>query len=107
VQLCVVHLVRAALRYISDHDSPAVARDLRKIYQAATLIEAEQALEDFTQAWQASYPTLCKMWRAKWPDVLTLFDFPAPICKAISTTDAIEPVNSVIYGSILRNSANR
>jgi putative transposase len=96
VQLCVVHLVRAALRYVSDQDSKAVARDLKKIYQAATLIEAEQALEDFTQAWQASYPTICKMWRAKWTDIITLFDFPAPIRKAISTTNAIESVNSVI-----------
>jgi putative transposase len=96
VQLCVVHLVRAALRYVADKDSKAVVRDLKKIYQAATLLEAEQALEDFAQAWQASYPTIIKMWRAKWTDIITLFDFPAPIRKAISTTNAIESVNSVI-----------
>jgi transposase-like protein len=96
VQLCIVHLVRAALRYVSDQDSKAVARDLKKIYGAATLLEAEQALEDFAQAWQASYPTIIKMWRAKWTDIITLFDFPAPIRKAISTTNAIESVNSVI-----------
>jgi len=96
VQLCVVHLVRAALRYVTDKDSKAVVRDLKKIYQAATLLEAEQALEDFAQAWQASYPTIIKMWRAKWTDIITLFDFPAPIRKAISTTNAIESVNSVI-----------
>ena len=52
VQLCVVHLVRAALRYVDTEDSQAVARDLRKIYQAATLIEAEQALENFAQVWE-------------------------------------------------------
>lgn len=96
VQLCVVHLVRAALRYVSDQDSKAVARDLKKIYQAATLIEAEQALEDFAQAWEEKYPTICKMWRMKWTDIITLFDFPAPIRRAISTTNAIESVNSVI-----------
>jgi transposase-like protein len=96
VQLCVVHLVRAALRYVSDQDSKAVARDLKKIYQAATLVEAEQALEDFAQAWQDKYPTISKMWRAKWTEIITLFDFPAPIRKAISTTNAIESVNSVI-----------
>jgi putative transposase len=96
VQLCVVHLVRAALRYVSDQDSQAVARDLKNIYQAATVIEAEQALETFAQAWQEKYPTICKMWRAKWTDIITLFDFPAPIRKAISTTNAIESVNSVI-----------
>ena len=96
VQLCVVHLVRAALRYVTDQDSKAVVRDLKKIYQAATLIEAEQALEAFAQAWEEKYPTIPKMWRAKWTDIITLFDFPAPIRKAIATTNAIESVNSVI-----------
>ncbi len=73
-----------------------MVRDLKKIYQAATLLEAEQALEDFAQAWQEKYPTIVKMWRSKWTDIITLFDFPAPIRKAISTTNAIESVNSVI-----------
>ena len=85
---------RAAL--VADQDSKAVVRDLKKIYQAATLLEAEQALEDFAQAWQEKYPTIVKMWRSKWTDIITLFDFPAPIRKAISTTNAIESVNSVI-----------
>ena len=96
VQLCLVHLVRAALRYVSTQDSQAVARDLKKIYQAATVIEAEQALESFAQAWDAKYPTIAKMWRAKWSDIITLFDFPPAIRKAIYTTNAIESVNSVI-----------
>jgi transposase-like protein len=96
VQLCIVHLVRAALRYVSTEDSQPVARDLKKIYQAATVEEAEAALEDFAQAWDAKYPTIAKVWRAKWTDIITLFDFPPPIRKAIYTTNAIESVNSVI-----------
>jgi transposase-like protein len=96
VQLCLVHLVRAALRYVSTQDSRAVTADLKKIYQAATVVEAEQALEDFAQAWDAKYPTIAKMWRAKWADIITLFDFPAAIRRAIYTTNAIESVNSVI-----------
>jgi len=96
VQLCIVHLVRAALRYVSTQDSQPVARDLKKIYQAATVLEAEQALEEFAQVWDAKYPTIAKMWRAKWTDIITLFDFPAPIRKAIYTTNAIESLNSVI-----------
>jgi putative transposase len=96
VQLCIVHLVRAALRYVSTQDSKAVAADLKKIYGAATLLEAEQALGNFAQAWDEKYPTIAKTWRAKWPDIITLFDFPHPIRKAIYTTNAIESVNSVI-----------
>jgi putative transposase len=96
VKLCLVHLVRAALRYVNAEDSQAVVRDLKKIYQAATVIEAEQALESFAQAWEAKYPTIAKMWRAKWTDIITLFDFPPAIRKAIYTTNAIESVNSVI-----------
>lgn len=96
VQLCIVHLVRAALRYVSTEDSKLVARDLKKIYQAATVLEAEAALEQFAQAWDAKYPTIAKQWRAKWTDIVTLFDFPPAIRKAIYTTNAIESVNSVI-----------
>ena len=96
VQLCIVHLVRAALRYVSTQDSKEVIRDLKNIYQSATVIEAEQALEEFAQAWDETYPTIAKMWRAKWNDIITLFDFPPPIRKAIYTTNAIESVNSVI-----------
>jgi putative transposase len=96
VQLCIVHLVRAALRYVSTEDARPVARDLKKIYQAATVLEAEAALAEFAQAWDAKYPTIAKQWRAKWADIVTLFDFPPPIRKAIYTTNAIESVNSVI-----------
>jgi putative transposase len=96
VQLCVVHLVRAALRYVTTADSKAVADDLKKIYQAATVEEAERELENFAQAWDAKYPTIAKQWRLKWTDFITLFDFPPAIRKAIYTTNAIESVNSVI-----------
>lgn len=96
VQLCLVHMVRAALKYVTSGDSKAVARDLKKIYQAATVVEAEHALDDFAQTWDDKYPTISKMWRLKWPDIITLFDFPPEIRKAIYTTNAIESVNSVI-----------
>jgi transposase-like protein len=72
------------------------AADLKKIYQAVTVGEAEDALDDFAQAWDAKYPTIAKVWRAKWTDIITLFDFPPPIRRAIYTTNAIESVNSVI-----------
>ena len=50
----------------------------------------------FAEVWGEKYPTIVKQWRLKWTDIITLFDFPAPIRKAIYTTNAIESVNSVI-----------
>ena len=96
VQLCIVHLVRAALKYVTAEDSKPVAADLKKIYQSATTLEAEQALDKFAEVWGVKYPTIVKQWRLKWNDIITLFDFPPPIRKAIYTTNAIESINSVI-----------
>jgi putative transposase len=96
VQLCVVHLVRAALRYVSNTDSQDVLADLKKIYQAASVLEAEQELANFASKWDEKYPTLSKQWRLKWPHIISMFELPAPIRKAVYTTNAIESVNSVI-----------
>jgi len=96
VQLCIVHLVRAALRYVSQQDSKAVIADLKKIYTAATALDAEQALADFAQAWDGKYPTIAKTWRTMWPDIIAIFDFPPPIRKPIYTTNTIESVHRVI-----------
>jgi transposase-like protein len=96
VQLCVVHLVRAALKYVVDKDSDAVITDLKKVYQAATVVEAQAALASFAQAWDVKYPTIVKQWHLKWPDIAAMFDFPPAIRKAMYTTNAIESVNSVI-----------
>ena len=96
VQLCIVHLVRAALRYVADKDSRAVAADLKAVYTSATALEAEQAMAEFAEVWGQQYPTIVKQWRAKWADLTAMFEFPAPIRKAMYTTNAIESVNSVI-----------
>jgi putative transposase len=96
VQLCIVHLVRAALKYVTDTDSREVANDLKMIYQSATVVEAEESLTKFAVKWEAKYPTIVKQWRAKWCDIIPLFEFPSAIRKAIYTTNAIESVNSVI-----------
>jgi putative transposase len=96
VQLCIVHLVRAALKYTTTADSKEVAADLKTIYQSATVLEAEQMLNAFEAKWGAKYPTIVKQWRLKWGDISAMFEFPAAIRKVIYTTNAIESVNSVI-----------
>src|SRR5215471_16291549 len=96
VQLCVVHLVRAALRYTTEKDARPVAADLKAIYTSASAAEAEVALERFTEKWGAAYPTICKQWRSRWAEIAAMFDFPPAIRKAIYTTNTIESVNGVI-----------
>jgi putative transposase len=61
VQLCIVHLVRNSLSYVSYKDRKAVAADLKTIYKAATEVEAEQALMAFAQRWDKQYPTLVSL----------------------------------------------
>lgn len=73
VQLCVVHLVRAALRYVSTSDSAEVVADLKKIYQADSVVEAEHELQSSAQKWDPKYPTTSRQWRLKWPHITTMF----------------------------------
>lgn len=91
-----MHLVRAALKYTTDKDSREVATDLKTIYQSATVLEAEEALDAFDQKWGEKYPTIVKQWRLHGSDIIALFEFPPAIRKVIYTTNAIESVNSVI-----------
>ena len=93
VQLCVVHLVRYSLNYISWKLRKEVALDLRTIYAAATVEEAEQRLDEFEEKWGAAYPSIAQSWRRNWPRIIPFFDYPPEIRKVIYTTNAIESVN--------------
>ena len=96
IQLCIVHMVRNSLKYVSWKDYKAVTRDLKKIYQAPTEAEARRALEAFAEEWDEKYCQISKIWERHWPYLITLFDYPPQIRKAIYTTNAIESLNSVI-----------
>ncbi len=93
VQLCLVHMVRHSLSYVGWKERKAVAADLKAIYRAATVAEAEQALAMFAQKWDPKYPSISKSWRAHWPELITFMKYPAEIRKVIYTTNAIESVN--------------
>jgi putative transposase len=93
VQLCLVHMVRNSLSYVGWKERKAVAQDLKQIYRAATVAEAEQALSLFEQKWDRKYPSISKSWRTHWPELITFLKYPAEIRKAIYTTNAIESLN--------------
>jgi transposase-like protein len=100
VQLCIVHMVRNSLRYVSYKDYRKVSSALKQIYQSATEEQALQALEEFTQKWQHQYPQIGRSWKNAWPNLNTLFQYPDPSRRAIYTTNAIESLNSVIRSAI-------
>lgn len=102
VQLCIVHMVRNSLRYVSWKHRKAVAADLRKIYAAATATEAEQALVEFADRWDKLYPMISKSWLSHWHHIIPFFAFPDDIRKAIYTTNAIESMNMTLR-KVLRN----
>lgn len=93
VQLCIVHLIRNCLRYVPWKDSKAVAADLKPIYQAATLEDAEAALEAFAEKWDETYPAISQIWLRHWENIIPLFDYPMDIRRVIYTTNAIESLN--------------
>ena len=100
VQLCIVHMVRNAMKYVVWKDYKAVAADLKQIYQSSTEDEALLALERFAERWDHKYPHISRTWRQHWHNLSTLFRYPDDIRKAIYTTNAIESLNSVIRKAV-------
>ncbi|MEN9901526.1 MAG: family transposase [Pseudomonadota bacterium] len=93
VQLCIVHMVRHSLNYVSWKKRPEVAADLKRIYTAATADEAEQRLGEFEAKWDDEYLPIGQSWRRNWQRIIPFFDYPPEIRKVIYTTNAIESVN--------------
>lgn len=100
VQLCIVHMVRNSLKYVSWKDYKAVTADLKLIYRSSTEEEALLELDRFAEKWDNQYPQIAKSWRANWDNLNTLFNYPDAIRKAIYTTNAIESLNNVIRRAI-------
>ena len=94
VQLCVVHLIRASLRYASRKYWVPLARDLRPIYTAPDEAAAAAALEDFAAAWGDRYPAIVKVWRSHWAEFTPFLAFPPEVRRVIYTTNLIESMNS-------------
>ena len=93
IQLCIVDMVRHSLNYVTWKQRKEVAADLKAIYQAPTVEEAEIHLEQFEDKWNASHPTIGKSRRRNWERITPLFSYPPEIRKAIYTINAIESVN--------------
>lgn len=105
VQLCIVHLVRGSLRFVSWKERKTVGRDLRTIYRAPSVDAAEQALEAFEARWDDRFPMISRKWRANWPNLIPFFDYPPEIRKVMYTTNAVESLNAQLQKVIKRRGA--
>ena len=93
LQRCIVHQVRSSTKFVSYKDIKQVVADLKKIYKAATLEEAENNLLEFAERWRKQYPSCVKSWEDNWDVLSTFFEYPMEIRKIIYTTNIIEGLN--------------
>src|SRR5216684_1671169 len=100
VQLCIVHMTRASLNYVSWKERKEVAMDLKSIYRAVTGEEAERQLAAFEAKWNRKYPTISALWRRNWQGIVPFFQFSPEIRKIVYTTNAIESLNMSLRKAI-------
>jgi len=94
VQRCVVHQIRNSLKYVSWKERKEVAKDLKSVYGAKTLVLARSNMDAFEGKWISRYPHVVKQWRTNWDSLTTYFDYPEEIRRVIYTTNIVESVNS-------------
>lgn len=92
MQLCIVHMVRASLNYVTWQDRKKVVADLKPIYKAMTADEAERQLTEFESSWP-KYPAIARLWRENWERVIPFFAFPEEVRKIVYTTNAVESLH--------------
>ncbi len=95
VQTCVVHLIRAAMRFVSYKDRKPMAAALKTIYTAPSVEAAEAAFLEFSESDLAGrYPAAVKTWQDAWERFIPFLDFPPAVRKIVYTTNAIESLNN-------------
>ncbi len=100
VQLCVVHQVRNATKFVSFKDRKAFCASMRPIYTAPTIEAAELALNEFDHTWGHRYPMSIASWRNHWEGLTAFFKYPVELRRIIYTTNAIESLHSQMRKNI-------
>lgn len=96
IQVCIIHQIRNSKKYLSYKDSSSFNCDLKSIYKAANLSEAELALDAFEQKWNKKYPLAVKSWKNNWHHLTRYYDYSLSIRKIMYTTNIIEGFNRQI-----------
>jgi len=95
-QLCIVHQIRNSCKFVPYKDRKAVCADLKKIYGAVNLDDADYAKEEFREKWDKKYPNILKSWEKNWVELTTFFVYPSEIRKIIYTTNAVEGYHRMV-----------
>ena len=95
-QLCIVHQIRNSCKFVPYKDIKAVCADLKKIYGAVNLEDAEYAKEEFREKWDKKYPNILKSWDKNWAELTVFFEYPQEIRKIIYTTNAEESYHRMV-----------
>ena len=93
IQKCIVHQIRNSIKYVSSKDMKEFTKDLKTIYKAISLEQAETNLLQFEEKWGKKYQAAVKSWRDNWEELTTYFKYPGEVRKLIYTTNAIENFN--------------
>ena len=89
IQLCVIHQIRNSMKYVPYKEKKAVMADLKEVYQAITIEEAEMAFEIFKEKWGKKHPVIIRSWEQNWLELTTYFAYPHDVRRAIYTTNIV------------------
>lgn len=90
IQLCIIHQIRNSMKYVSWKEHKEIIADLKKIYQALTLEEAELGFDMFKDKWGKKHPIIIRSWENNWLELTAYFRYPYEIRRIIYTTNIIE-----------------
>ena len=93
IQKCIVHQIRNSIRHISYKDVREFASELKEMYNAPTLEQAENRLDALEEKWGKKYMAVINSWRSNWNELTTYFKYDTKIRKLIYTTNPIESLN--------------
>jgi putative transposase len=100
VQTCIVHQIRASLRYVNYRDRRRLAADLRPVYTAANADQALEELERFDEQWGERYPMIAQAWRRDWQHITPFLALPEDLRRIVYTTNTIEAMHRQIRKAI-------
>jgi putative transposase len=100
VQTCIVHQIRSSMRWVSYSERKKVAADLRPVYAAANVEDAEHQLATFDEKWGSRYPMIAESWRSRWDYITPFLALPADLRRIVYTTNSIENLNRQIRKAI-------